>query len=130
MEFLTFLLDTLHEEMRVICCHEGINQASQSNDDDDDDGWEEVGKGKTKITIDANQSKKLASEVIRSSIISQTFHGSFRSTVVYEKKKNTSITYQRFHFIPLDIENYTLDSDSVSLYDSFLAHFKEEVVRC
>ena len=134
MEFFTFMLDTLHEEMRSIDCsvkNNNIKNMTLNCDNDDDDDWEEVGKGNRKVNIDVNQSKRVATDVISSSVISQTFHGSLRSTVIYEKKKTTSVTYQRFHCLQLDIRNATVgahkSSNCVTLSDALKNYFKEEV---
>jgi hypothetical protein len=144
MEFFTFLLDALHEEMRGIDCsdwlvydHTSSSGSSSSaiagfgSSDAADDGWEEVGKGKSKVNIDENQSKQVAKEVIQSSVISQTFHGSLKSTVLYERKRTTSITYQRFHCLQLDVRGPLLKgrhcSNHVTLSHALLTYCSEEV---
>ena len=133
MEFYTFLLDSLHEEMRGVDCTAWLKSCHVTDafsgqvidTNNDEGGWEEVGKGKIKVSIDENQSQQVATEVIQSSVISQTFHGSLRSTVMYERKKSTSVTYQRFHCLQLDVRG--LSSNVVSLPDALLSYFSEEV---
>lgn len=83
--------------------------------DTEEDEWLTAGKRITmsKVVVD-KKSKKDAIQQNTSSIISRLFHGILRSEVTYTSKKSSSTTFQRFHFIPLDIDRKSVATTSKS----------------
>ncbi len=85
MEYLTFLLDLLHEEMLTCQSAAGSLELPFNRDHEDsidlslpeDDGWSEVGRGGAVNQIDEN-SRKNAVKINNSTIISSIFHGTLR----------------------------------------------------
>ena len=77
VEFLTYLLDSLHEELCRIKPREeeSVESHNFSSLDKEDDGWSIVSK--KKLVVD-ERSLTLASEAISSSSISRIFHGILR----------------------------------------------------
>jgi hypothetical protein len=81
-------------------------QEEREEREEEDDGWATVKKGKVEkpkvCEIDA-VSQKRAAGAAETSIISHLFHGTLRSEVKYKSKKAVSVTFERFHCLPLDI---------------------------
>lgn len=148
MEFLTFLLDRLHEELK-------LGQESLPipfNRDDEfvvgsppqvEDEWEEVGRGGAINHVD-QVSRRNAVMLNNSTIISSIFHGTLRSDlplallclntllsrseVKYPNKKASSVSFQRFHCLSLDLSSTSSLNTSLNLRDAMEMYFREEVV--
>eukprot|EP01036_Dinobryon_divergens_P022500 gene22500-30761_t len=148
MEFLTLLLDTLHEEI-VAYTSQTLPPAvpdpldSQNIQDKKDtvqqqqeeEEWNTVSKKKaSKVSSVVDDSSRLtAKKLVESSIISRFFHGTLRSEVMYKAKKVNSITFQRFHCLTLDVQgesgrNGKKPSGRVSISTCLDMYFREEVL--
>ena len=130
MEFLTFLLDALHEEL--LSLSQGKLAAAQeqlSGGAMQDDGWSAVpSRQKGKAVVDASGQQEALRSVFASPI-SAVFHGVFRSEVHYTQRRVTSVTFQRFHCLSLDLppsERGRKQRSSVPLETALAAFFKEE----
>jgi ubiquitin C-terminal hydrolase len=137
MEFFTYLLDRLHEEM--LSGQETLEIPFNRDDEFsipslpaatvEEEEWEEVGRAGAVNHVD-QVSRKNAVMLNNSTIISSVFHGTLRSEVKYPNKKATSVSFQRFHCLSLDL---TLPSSSSSSHHSLElqtaldAYFAEEV---
>jgi len=169
MEFLTFLLDVLHEESLALVGNSGgsgggdsgnsgdsgsgsndtagvvavgdgtivsgevelgletvgqgqdeTTETTESADTDEtnesEDGWTEVRKCSTgsgvkmngiKVVIDTKTRESTTREVA-SSLIGLLFHGILRSEVVYSRKHMSSVTFQKFHCITLNVDRISI----------------------
>ena len=102
-EFLTFLLDTLDEEMNSIK-EEEKEKESPDTVNQEESGWETVNKARVKEVVD-DTSREDAIRKSASTIISRLFHGTIRSEVIYSNKKISS----RFQIVTqIQIELYEL----------------------
>jgi ubiquitin C-terminal hydrolase len=72
MEFLTFLLDKLHEEVKQDLKRDNVVDCAQQ-----DDGWSTIGKGGSKLIVD-EQSRTVAETTAASSVIANMFQGLLR----------------------------------------------------
>jgi len=132
MEFLTHLLDCLHEELHSTDAYYGAGDRASgttiNGHSDSDDGWAEVGKGGCAAKID-HSGRTNARQLNAASPISQTFHGTIRSEVRFSKKKANSVTFQRFHCLTLDfITPYTNSSLGSSVESMLVKYFEEETL--
>lgn len=132
MEFLTYLLDRLHEEM---LSGQGALEIPFNRDDEFsipslsvavEEEWEEVGRAGTVNHVD-QVSRKNAVALNNSTIISSVFHGTLRSEVKYPNRKATSVSFQRFHCLSLDLTLPSPSSPSLELQTALDAYFMEEV---
>jgi ubiquitin C-terminal hydrolase len=119
MEFLNFLLDVLHEDLvgESLCLQRKEVVV-------EDDGWSEVPiKSKRAVVDDAGRLKSL--EQVQATPVRALFDGVFRSEVFYIKKRVQSITFQRFNYIPLQLQAGKVRG-VVDLMQALSANFKEE----
>jgi ubiquitin carboxyl-terminal hydrolase 10 len=117
-EFLTFLLDQIHEEL--LACRKSLkwrfSQTSEGERDSDVSGeWLEVGKGQ-KVTL-----ARTMEHVV--SPISFLFYGRYRSIVKRPRLKD-SITTEPFHCISLEIQDESIET----LSDAFSFMTKLETI--
>lgn len=148
MEFLTFFLDTLHEELVTLQKELSPQESpilqeemtvlrdlvlarltTSQSDTDNDAGWSTVSKSKLKEVIDIG-SRNAAVKQLHSSVINRIFQGLLRSEVVYKAKKTCSVTFQRLHCLTLSIGEYVQSSPSrhtLSLDEALQNYFREEV---
>eukprot|EP00124_Ichthyophonus_hoferi_P000084 Ihof_evm4s3 gene=Ihof_evmTU4s3 len=113
-EFLTFLLDHLHEDcLRLLS---NVPQAAPSSHNGDTvDDWEEVGpKNRTTVTRHNH---------IDASPISAIFSARMRSMLKINNKK-PSVTYQPYNCLPLDIQS----PDVNTVYEALTHLFVKESV--
>lgn len=120
MEFMTFLLDSIHEEMLSEASSagdDGVDDAvmglktTELVDDDDVGGWEEVASSRisrigsrAKTSVD-EESRKLAISATGATPISRLFHGILRSDFK-QQGKTISATFQRFHCLTLECRDF------------------------
>lgn len=140
MEFMTYLLDSLHEEeinqitskqelseFQVELQHEHDTFFSTSEVAVEDD-WLEVSH-KRNVTVDKN-SKKNAIQGIDATVISRLFHGYLRSELRSTSKRATvSTTFQRFHCLTLTVFGpgpLRSPSTPLTVEDAIHNYFKEE----
>lgn len=130
MEFLTFLLDALHEEL--LAAGEGRLAAAQEllvGQTRLDDGWNSVpSRQRGKALVDASGLQEALRSVFASPV-SAVFHGVFRSEVHYSQRRVTSVTFQRFHCLSLDIppsDRARRQRSAIDLETALAAFFKEE----
>lgn len=128
MEFLTFLLDVLHEEALLHVTSELGTETIRDLDrkekeivdenaaEDSEEGWTEVRKCGTgssakvsgiKVVIDEATRLSTTREVA-SSLVGQLFHGILRSEVVYSRKHMSSVTFQKFHCLTLNVDRISI----------------------
>jgi hypothetical protein len=130
MEFFTYLLDRLHEEM--LSGQEALEVPFNRDDEFSvpcvgaEEEWEEVGRAGAVNHVD-QVSRKNAVMLNNSTIISSIFHGTLRSEVKYPNKKATSISFQRFHCLSLDLTLPSPSTPSLDLQTAMDAYFTEEV---
>ena len=121
MEFMTFVLDAIHEEMLPYTS--ALSSSSGDSDgtysvtaamtaarvaDEDGGGWEEVSssriasRGKTNVDEESRRSALAATE---STPISRLCHGILRSEYK-QQGKTISATFQRFHCLTLECRDF------------------------
>lgn len=130
MEFLTFVLDALHEELNcaaaalltdderslltaVIQSLPGYQQISEQlaqatlTATGTADEWATVRRSQPpavkQVTVDAASKAQALRDLFAPSIIPRLCHGLLRSEVVYKTKKMCSITFQKFHCLTLNL---------------------------
>jgi ubiquitin C-terminal hydrolase len=124
MEFLTFLLDALHEDLASIGKHRwALAQGHVGVVAQESSEWSAVVKSKSKSVVDSN-GRTEATRIVYASPVSAIFHGIFRSEVAYTQRRVTSVTFQRFHCISLDVK---VQRRRCSLEETLGEYFKEEV---
>jgi len=129
-EFLDYLLNHLHEEiLKASKTQEGLAEksdlgptATDSRNEtvEEQDGWCEVAKGGNtavynNATVDPDHHKTL---------VSQLFHGAFRSDLKKTGTSQISVTLQPFQCIQLDIRNQSIRR----IEDALEAFFKAEEI--
>lgn len=77
MEFLTFVLDKLHEQVQSFELDVNPSSPLTSMTGGEDDGWSTVGKGGSKVVVD-EQSKNIANSMATASIVTKIFQGLLR----------------------------------------------------
>ncbi len=122
MEFLTFFLDGLNEQIKE---NPHLNCMSQT-----DDGWSTIGKGGSKMILDES-SKRVAQRTASSSVVSKIFQGLLRLVRVilfllrskynfcrcevhYRQKKIQSTTFQSFHCLTVNFVRENRDRQKLS----------------
>mmetsp|Transcript_33198 Transcript_33198/g.48034 ORF Transcript_33198/g.48034 Transcript_33198/m.48034 type:complete len:412 (+) Transcript_33198:284-1519(+) len=133
MEFLTFLLDSLHEEVGrargpregdTVVIEKDDKKPSKEEKEIEGEEWSVVkarhrGRG---LEVD-DSSRKAAEDLVASTVISRFFHGTLRSEVQYRARRMCSVTFQRFHCLTLDVRK-----PRTSVEQCLELYFKEEVV--
>lgn len=129
MEFLTFLLDILHEETLE---NEVLDVVVKVNEENSE--WETVAKGKIKTVVDYTLKKNVEKKT-DSSPITRLFHTTLKSEVIYVKKKVSSSTYERVHCLELML---TTEKESInkkltkvlitSINSALENYFKEDIL--
>eukprot|EP00743_Colponemidia_sp_Colp-15_P004483 GILK01004833.1.p1 GENE.GILK01004833.1~~GILK01004833.1.p1 ORF type:complete len:509 (-),score=83.29 GILK01004833.1:170-1660(-) len=116
-EFLAFLLDTLHEELRNMTNSDLFETAAAFSElglesTRDDDEWEEVGKKGRKSVLNVHQE-------FSASPITKIFGGKLRSSFRKQGSKS-SVTFQPFLTLHLDIRhpNIRTVDDALAFYFS------------
>lgn len=130
MEFLTFVLDALHEELNGAASallttdersllmaliqslpayqqtSEQLAQATMTAAGATDE-WATVRRSQPpavkQVTVDAASKAQALRDLFAPSIIPRLCHGLLRSEVVYKTKKMCSITFQKFHCLTLNL---------------------------
>jgi hypothetical protein len=121
-EFMSFLLDELHEELLHLAGPNG-SQVDRMNDDNNDDDWSEMGKKNRKRVVAANIE-------FRSSVVSRMFGGRLRSMLLrHERNLSDSISYQPFFTLPLDIASPSCTSLQAAFTQFMTAETLEGLTR-
>ena len=141
MEFVTFLLDVLHEEeerclTQAQTTHtynsggqreeptifEAMNGSGEegAGGRDSDEDWETVEKANVKSVVDKKSQTR--SKEVRS-IISRLFHVRLRQSLRYVGKKRVSNTFTAERFINVIVRE--LPADACTTQDAFDAYFEE-----
>ena len=134
-EFLTFLLDTLDEEMNGVS-DEDEKEPVDIDNVPEESGWETVNKPGVKEVVD-DSSREDAVRKSASTLISRLFHGTLRSEVVYSNKKISSrfqiITQIQIELLELigkeqkkPVTNKASSSSSINISDALKLYFAEE----
>lgn len=119
-EFLTYILDRMHEEFLLVHNSSTSNkqsQSSSSSSSNGDEGWEEVGKKNKSAVV-------LTKDTYAQSIISHTFGGKQRSSVRkhgqggQQGSSKASVTIQPFYCLHLDIDKPNIKTleDAIDAY--------------
>jgi ubiquitin C-terminal hydrolase len=102
MEYFTYLMDQLHEQMNGVDTGGESIAVEQAKEESE---WQPVAKGKgsrIKHVVD-DVSRQSAARINASTAISRIFHGSLRSEVLYGNRRVQSSTFQRFHCLSLEM---------------------------
>lgn len=94
--------------------HVLVDEGEMEQDIQGQDDWNTVAKAGLKKAVVCNESKRAAIKLNASTVISRLFHGTMRSEVQYLQKKLSSVTFQRFHCISLDIINLQIPSPTAA----------------
>ena len=116
MEFLTFLLDTIHEELSA---GEGalpdfLAAAASRDVTSADQAWSTVGAAGVRASID-DKSLQSAARAGAASSICRMFFSRVRQEVVYLNKKKVSVTYSPYACLSLEIDLRTLRGKGVGV---------------
>lgn len=133
VEFLTFLLDALHEEARSAngC---GDLPAASSPLPASKEAWNEVRQARARSVVDTGGRAEALGQ-ISATPVSRLFHGLYRSEVLYTLKRVTSVTFQRYHCISLDLTEGGAGrhvgggrrwGQTTDVGQAMAAHFREE----
>lgn len=154
MEFLTFVLDALHEELNCAAAalltpderslltvviqslpayqqtSEQLAQATMTAAGATDE-WATVRRSQPpavkQVTVDAASKGQALRDLFAPSIIPRLCHGLLRSEVVYKTKKMCSITFQKFHCLTLNLRAPSPGNGRVTVRDALVNYFAEEV---
>ena len=103
MEFLDFLLDTLHEELAGGESEEEVLQAAQESLAQAEGSWNTIGAGGSKGAVD-DKSRLAAAKTTSSSSIHRLFFSTLRKEVTYAKTKKVSVTFEPNSHLQLSLE--------------------------
>ena len=101
MEFLTFLLDILHEEL-VGGDAETEKDAMAEVEKEAEHSWKKVEKEREVVD---DKSRQEAARANAATSICRIFHARIRSEVKFTSKKMNSVTFQRLHCLSLEISH-------------------------
>eukprot|EP01039_Chlorochromonas_danica_P005100 gene5100-5605_t len=149
LEFLTFLLDELHEEVfNFITADEEVLQdikplslieigdGEAVEEEDDDEGWTTVNRKDRqshsfqdyKVEVD-EVSQRQNAQLKSHSPVAAIFHGCLRSEVLYRSRKVCSVTFQQFHALTLHLPSEAKQSQqSLLLEDLIQQYFQIEQI--
>lgn len=138
MEFLTFLLDQLHEELLLTTSSEvqadaeaedkevPVTPLSLADDEDDGErGWQTVKPKDRKRDYKVEVTGSSRTAVHAGTAVGLLFHGCLRSEVLYRIKRVCSVTFQRVHALTLHLPEGAEDAE---LTDALRTYFAVEAV--